>query len=115
MRHVRKPHVPRSHRPYSEPDLTSLGTTPRSPVTPHTAVSELPGNTIDGVLVGGGGWRPESEEGLYVVSPPWTPQQEHLGRGGGAAVSVFEPRQQGRGRLGVVSELSAYGEVRKDQ
>ncbi|EOD49213.1 putative mfs transporter protein [Neofusicoccum parvum UCRNP2] len=66
LRHVRKPHVPRSHRPYSEPDLTSLGTTPRSPVTPHTAVSELPGNTIDGVLVGGGGWRPESEEGLYV-------------------------------------------------
>ncbi|GME62927.1 MFS transporter [Neofusicoccum parvum] len=115
LRHVRKPHVPRSHRPYSEPDLTSLGTTPRSPVTPHTAVSELPGNTIDGVLVGGGGWRPESEERLYVVSPPWTPQQEHLGRGGGAAVSVFEPRQQGRGRLGVVSELSAYGEVRKDQ
>ncbi|KAL1620471.1 MFS transporter (Seo1) [Neofusicoccum ribis] len=66
LRHVRKPHVPRSHRPYSEPDLTSLGTTPRSPVTPHTVVSELPGNTIDGVLVGGGGWRPESEEGLYV-------------------------------------------------
>ncbi|KAH7061299.1 hypothetical protein B0J12DRAFT_289511 [Macrophomina phaseolina] len=107
----------------SEPDLTSLGATPRSPVTPQTAVSELPARTdhgtIDGVLGSagrhwrgggsyGGGGRPDSS-GKYVVSPPWTPE----GRS-----AVFEPWVQevgGGGTLRVVSELSAYGELRKDQ